>query len=102
MAQQLLRSGVTSVRVQLQDIKAAISFAAQSREDSSAVPRLIYGGPGLFAGQPDWYSGAHGAFVLYRGSLSAGPLNVERVRSVGMGGVLVVDNGQWLGSPGVT
>jgi outer membrane protein assembly factor BamB len=41
--------------------------------------------------------GARGDFVLYRGAIDAGPLDVGRVRTVAKGGVLFVDEGKWTG-----
>ena len=41
--------------------------------------------------------GARGDFVLYRGRVDAGTLEVGRVRTVAKGGVLFVDDGAWTG-----
>jgi imidazolonepropionase-like amidohydrolase len=55
-AKQLLRSGVTSGRVHLWGLASAMQFEAETRDVNSPAPRLVYGGPGLFGGQPDWYA----------------------------------------------
>ena len=49
-ALQLLRSGVTSGRVHLWGLASVQQFSGEG-------PRLVFGGPGLFGGQPDWYLG---------------------------------------------
>jgi imidazolonepropionase-like amidohydrolase len=41
--------------------------------------------------------GARGDFVLYRGRPDDGPFSVERVRTVGKGGRVYVDDGRWVG-----
>lgn len=39
--------------------------------------------------------GARGDFLIYRGDVGKGPLALDRVRTVGKGGVLYVKDGQW-------
>lgn len=41
--------------------------------------------------------GARADFILYRGNLDEGRMEVRRVRMVGKGGVLFVDQGEWTG-----
>jgi len=81
-AMQLLRSGVTSGRIHLWGLATAAQFAAETGDAASSAPRLVYGGPGLFGGQPDWYADDGNAWGV-RDSADA-ELKLRRLREAGI------------------
>jgi len=58
--------------------------------------------PAAILGEPDLgrlHVGARADFVLYHGSILNGAFQADRVRAVGKGGVLFVNDGNWVGPP---
>ena len=81
-AMQLLRSGVTSGRIHLWGLVTAGKFASETRPETSSAPRLVYGGPGLFGGQPDWNADDGNAWGVK--DIADAELKLRRLRDGGI------------------
>jgi len=81
-AMQLLRSGVTSGRIHLWGLATLEKFGNETRSENSAAPRLVYGGPGLFGGQPEWYADDGNAWGVK--GIADAELKLRRLQQAGI------------------